>query len=224
MGWQMMLVDVEGMRVLVVGGGSVGARRALRLAGLGAKVLVASLDFDESLLDAERSGLVELVRLDASRPWELAPLIEWSQLVVVALPSRGLAEQVASLARERGKLVSVATTGLRGNVVMPLQGEAGGLIVGVTSLGESGLAARRLLEECLREAESREVQCIRRAHGEAKRRMIESIPDPKRRMEAHMSIWRDGVFRTLCREGRVDEALRRALEVAGLAGGGSEPQ
>jgi len=213
-GVQFLAVDASKLRVLVVGGGRAGSGRALRLAGRGARVVVVSLEFSEELVEAARRGVVELVRADAGDPLVDA-LMGWANLVVVAVPDRGLAERLAGRAEALGKLVSVATTGVRGNTVIPFQGGGGGLYYAVTSLGESGLAARRALELVgERVAGDPEVRCLLRVHGEVKRRLIERVAGHEERMRVHGALWSDGEFRRLCREGREGEALERALALA----------
>ncbi len=213
-GIQFLAVDASKLRVLVIGGGRAGAGRALRLASRGARVVVASLEFSGELVEAWRRGLVELVRADAGDSIVDA-LMEWANLVVVAVPDAGLARRLAERAEALGKLVSVATTGVRGNAVMPFQGEGGGLAYAVTSLGASGLAARRALELIgERVAGDPEVRCLLRVHGEVKRRLIEGVGDHRARMRVHEALWRDPEFRALCREGREREALERALRLA----------
>ncbi len=211
---QFLAVDASSLRVLVIGGGRAGAGRALRLAERGAKVVVVSLDFSEDLVDAWRRGLLQLVKADANDTLVDA-LMEWANLIVVAVPEAGLAESLARKAESLGKLVSVATTGVRGNTVMPFQGYSQELHYAVTSLGVSGLAARRALELIQeRVASDPEVRCLLRVHGELKRRLIKRVEDHKARMKVHDALWIDKEFRRLCMEGREEEALARALKLA----------
>ena len=148
-------VEMSGRRVLVVGGGRVGARRALFFRSAGALVRVASLEFVEELLEAsKRDPGVELVRLDASRLEQLRPLVEWSDLVVIATSDPRVNEMVWRLARELRRWVNDATDASRTEIVVPYRASllGGGVEVAVTSEGRSGVAARHVLErikECV---------------------------------------------------------------------------
>ncbi|WP_082398207.1 precorrin-2 dehydrogenase/sirohydrochlorin ferrochelatase family protein [Aeropyrum camini] len=187
------------------------------LASKGAKVRVVSLEFSRELQQAAGRLGVELVEggFDEARRH-----IPWASIVVVATPLTREAEEFVGHALEAGKLVNMAADHRLGNLVFPFAGEAGGLIVGVTSLGVSGLAARRALEKIVEMLESdREVECLLKTHGRVKRMLLESVGDPKVRMAIHASLWKDREYRRLCSEGRVEEAYRRAVEVARCVAG-----
>ncbi len=142
-------LELEGRRVLVVGGGRVGARRALMFRGAGALVRVVSLDFVGELVEAaERDPGIELVRLDASRVELLRPHVEWSDIVVIASSSVEVNEAAWRLARELRRWVNDATDASRTEVVVPYRAEllGGALKVAVTSEGRSGVVARHALE------------------------------------------------------------------------------
>ncbi|BAA80489.2 precorrin-2 dehydrogenase [Aeropyrum pernix K1] len=206
------VLRVRGARVLVVGGGGVGGRRAVLLASKGAKVRVVSLEFSQELLRAaERLG-IELIEGGFG---EARRHIPWASIVVIATPHTGEAEEIAREALKAGKLVNVAADHRLGNLLFPFAGESKGLLVGVTSLGVSGLAARRALEKIIELLDGdEEVECLLETHGRLKRLLFEVVEDSRLRMEVHTSLWNDAEYRRLCREGRVEEAMSRALEVA----------
>ena len=217
-----LFVDVEGMRVVVFGGGSVGTRRALMFASAGASVVVVADSFTQELEVSARAGKVELVRRRLSPGDPIDDLLRRANLVVVATSDPELNHYVASQALARGLLVNNATEAGEGNVVVPFSAEPiEGLHLAVTTLGLSGVAARWARDRasrCL--AEDRELATLLRVMSKFKAALKASIKDPKVRVPLYFKVESDPVFRDLVARGDEEGALRRALEVAGLEEGG----
>jgi precorrin-2 dehydrogenase/sirohydrochlorin ferrochelatase len=218
--WMPIMMRVDGLRVLVLGGGSVGERRALQLAARGARVRVAALDFTPRLVEASRRGLLETLRVDLQRDGLLERLIENADLVVIATSDPELNARAASLALSKGKLVNDATKARRGNVIVPFHAyiDEIGVWIAATSLGRSGVAARLALEKCSNMlAGDVELRTVSRVMSELKEWLLDVEPDPKRRLPIYYTVAGDAEFRRLAREGREREARERAFALARLA-------
>ncbi|MET1101026.1 MAG: NAD(P)-dependent oxidoreductase [Pyrodictiaceae archaeon] len=150
-------LEMNGRRVLVVGGGSVGTRRALMFRRAGAEVRVVAKWFSGKLAEeAERDEGIRLVEADAGNMEALEPHIEWADIVVIATDNEEVNRKAWSLAKKHRKWVNDATNAERTEVVVPYAGEVfdGGLRVAVTSEGKTGVAARNALKriiKCLEE-------------------------------------------------------------------------
>lgn len=143
--------DFTGERVMIVGGGSVGARKA-RFFARDADTVVLSPDFA-----AEDYGDASLVRVritpDTATEW-----ISRSEpaLVVTATDDTGLNETLANMAREQGALVNRADeAGPRdfGSVVVPATVRDDPVTVAVTTGGRSPALSRYLREGIEEEVE-----------------------------------------------------------------------
>ncbi|BEP17380.1 bifunctional precorrin-2 dehydrogenase/sirohydrochlorin ferrochelatase [Pyrofollis japonicus] len=150
-------LEMRGRRVLVVGGGSVGTRRALMFLDAGAEVKVVAKEFSEKLREAAaKNNRLTLVEGDAGNKEFLRPLVEWADIVVVATDNELVNSRVWELAKKARKWVNDATSAERTEIVVPYSGEVygGGLRVAVTSEGKTGVAARHALHriiKCLEE-------------------------------------------------------------------------
>lgn len=145
-------LEMSGRRVLVVGGGNVGTRRALMFRGAGAEVRVVAKWFSKRLTEAaERDNGIRLIEADAGNEEELKPHIEWADIVVIATDNEEVNNLVWRLAEKHRRWVNDATNAGRTQVVVPYMGEAynGGLKVAVTSEGRTGVAARNALQKIL---------------------------------------------------------------------------
>jgi precorrin-2 dehydrogenase/sirohydrochlorin ferrochelatase len=136
--------DFERERILVFGGGAVGARRARRFAREATVVVVSPAFADESFGDAQ------LVRGEPDAE-TARTLIAQSDpaLVVAATDDSSLNEAIAAAAREAGALCNRADRAgprERGSVVVPATVRDDPVVVSVSTGGTSPALSRHLRE------------------------------------------------------------------------------
>jgi siroheme synthase-like protein len=127
----------ERITAVVIGGGSVGTRKALALAEAGAQVRVVSPVVSAELEDAARLHRVAIVR-ESYRADHLEP----ATLVVAATDSRDVNARVALDASSRGKLVNITDHPDEGNFHTMALHRSGDVTIAVSSGGVPGAAAR----------------------------------------------------------------------------------
>ena len=127
----------ERITAVVVGGGRVGARKALSFAAAGVQVLVVAPEVTSELEEAARAQRVTLVREEYS-----ADHIERAMLVVAATHSREVNAQIALDAHSRGKLVNITDFPDEGNFHTMALHRSGDVTIAVTAGGVPGAASR----------------------------------------------------------------------------------
>jgi len=127
----------ERMTAVVVGGGSVGTRKALALVEAGASVTVVAPVVSADLEEAERSRRVVIVR-ESYRKQQL----ERATLVIAATDSREVNAQIAVDANAGGKLVNITDYPDEGNFHTMALHRSGDITIAVSSGGVPGAAAR----------------------------------------------------------------------------------
>ena len=132
-----ILVDGAALRVLVVGGGRVAARKLAALLQAGARVRVVAPQATASIRALAESGEIQWL----ARGYEPADLGD-AQLVVAATDDRAVNAKVASDARAVYRLVNVADEPEDGTFTMMAVHRSGSLVVGVSAGGVPGAAAR----------------------------------------------------------------------------------
>ena len=132
-----ILIEGSAVRALVVGGGSVAARKTMALLDAGAHVRVVAPDIAEPLRNCATHGRLELV----TRRYVPSDIGD-AQLVVAATDDRGVNAAVASDARAAGRLVNVADAPGDGSFSTMATHRHGALIVGVSAGGVPSAAAR----------------------------------------------------------------------------------
>ena len=127
----------ERITAVVVGGGSVGTRKALALVEAGAQVRVVSPQVTPELDAAERARELTVVREAYS-----AEHLGRSVLVVAATDSREVNAQIAVDAHASGKLVNITDYPDEGNFHTMALHRSGDVTIAVSSGGVPGAAAR----------------------------------------------------------------------------------
>jgi siroheme synthase-like protein len=132
-------VALHGERItaVVVGGGSVGTRKALALVETGAQVRVVAPEVSPELEAAERAREVTIIRESYS-----AGHLNRSMLVVAATSSREVNAQIAVDAHAAGKLVNITDFPDEGNFHSMAIHRSGDVTIAVSSGGVPGAAAR----------------------------------------------------------------------------------
>jgi siroheme synthase-like protein len=133
-----ILVHAAEIVAVVVGGGAVGARKAIALVEGGAAVRVIAPAMDASLRDAAAryAGLTLVEREFTARD------LEDADLVLAATSSPTVNQEVALAARRLHRLVAVADAPLDGTFTGMAVHRAGDLVVGVSAGGVPGAALR----------------------------------------------------------------------------------
>jgi uroporphyrin-III C-methyltransferase/precorrin-2 dehydrogenase/sirohydrochlorin ferrochelatase len=131
-------LDVRGRRCLVVGGGSVGTRKALTLARAGADVTVVAPALSDELAARGEAGRIRCAR-EPFRPEHL----QGAFLVIAATDDEALNAAVVRGAAQHGALACDASSAERSGVIFGALLEGDGVTVAVFTHGrDPALAAR----------------------------------------------------------------------------------
>lgn len=207
-----LTLKVTGRACLVVGGGSVAARKAGRLLEAGARVTVVAPS-----LGRELERLVAEPGTDLH--WEARSFREQDPegafLLVAATDDAEVNRAAASAARLRGVLTNVVDDPEASDFLVPSVLERGALQIAVSTSGLApalAAALRRQLEDSFAPDWAQAVEIV----GEARRRLFAAPLDPGLRRRANQALAALDVTGLLA-EGGV-EAFRRALagELASL--------
>lgn len=167
-----LFVELDGLDILIVGGGQVAKRKALSLAEYGALVRLVAPKFCRELEEDGRFRLTRRGFLESD--------LEGASLVISATGDRELNRCVSLLCRERGLPVNVVDEPADCSFIFPALLRRGSLSAGVTTGGASPTAAawaRDRLAEALPEG----FEDMLTALGEARPLVKERFPDISRR-------------------------------------------
>jgi cobalt-precorrin 5A hydrolase/precorrin-3B C17-methyltransferase len=139
------LIGMANTLAIVVGGGPVGERKVQGLLAAGAQVRLISPAVTARLQARAAAGQIEWL----SRPYEPGDLAG-AQLVFAATNQRDVNAQIAQEAGELGALCNVADQPNEGNFHVPAVHRRRGLVVAVSSLGESPAKAKQVRDQLAR--------------------------------------------------------------------------
>ncbi|NEW04474.1 bifunctional precorrin-2 dehydrogenase/sirohydrochlorin ferrochelatase [Paenibacillus sp. SYP-B3998] len=145
-----IMLNVEGRRCLVVGGGSVAERKIRSLLSVGALVAVLSPEVTEGLVEMACRGEVVLYRqtFSLNRMSEILSVTTSPFMLVVA--ATNVAEvntQVYEAAISQGLLVNVVDQPELSSFIAPSVIRRGKLVIAVSTGGASPSAARKIAKE-----------------------------------------------------------------------------
>ena len=216
--------DFTNATVLVVGGGTVGARKAMRFCSE-AHVVVLSPDFDERLLEAAKRsaeeallGSVELVRA-APSPSTVSGWIERLSpaLVVAATDDEAVNEAAETAALETGALVNrTDVSGARdpGSVVVPATVDDDPVRVAISTGGQSPALAKALRQRIESAIDGAGEMAL--LSGELRTALVDAGVDPAERRTAIRRVVRSPAVWKGLQKGRSyarDEAYNVIEEV-----------
>ena len=133
-----LMLDGSALSAVVIGGGSVAARKASALAAAGARVHVVAPEIAaeiESL--SQGNAAVHITR----EPYASSHIGD-ALLVIAATNDSAINSLVAADARTQGRLVNVVSAPGEGNCITPATHRAGDVVVAVSAGGVPGAAAK----------------------------------------------------------------------------------
>ena len=168
-----VFMDVTDKTCLVVGGGSVGTRKALGLLKAGARVKVVSPAMTDPLLAAAcESPMLELV----VRPFEPGDMNGVS-LVFAATDHQALNARVRTAAAEAGVLCNAADGEDKGDFILPSVVSRGDLLLAVSTCGASPALAKAIRKR-LEQSFGPEYETLTRLLARVRQRLLEQGHDP----------------------------------------------
>jgi precorrin-2 dehydrogenase/sirohydrochlorin ferrochelatase len=206
-----LLVDLQGRRVLVIGGGGVAERKVDSLLEAGATVVLVSPETTTGIRDLGRRGEIEV----RGRPFADSDL-EGMALVISATDDPGLQAQATAAARSKGVWVNTVDQPDLCDFIVPAVLRRGDVIVAVSTSGTSpalAAALRRRLDGVVTENAARAARVLGTVRAEVQRR----FPDSGVRKRVFEAVVDSGILDWI---GECDDeaALRRVREmIAGFS-------
>jgi len=199
-------LDVKDKPCLVVGGGSVGARKALFLAKCGARVKVVS-DVFAKVFDHDSFNEMALEK----KPYDSHDL-EGMFLVFAATDNSTLNMQISDDARKRNILCNVADSRDNSDFILPSVVDRGDLILTASTSGKSPAMAKQIRKD-LEERYGEEYNRFLVLMGRIRKKLLNSEHSP----ESHRQIFNTLIEKDLLglvaqnNEAQIDKMLKDVL-------------
>ncbi|MFQ5822414.1 MAG: bifunctional precorrin-2 dehydrogenase/sirohydrochlorin ferrochelatase [Candidatus Heimdallarchaeota archaeon] len=210
-----MLIDLKlaGKTILIVGGGSVGERKAGKFLQANSKVIVVSESFTDGLKQLAQRGKVKLMKANfKADSSSIGSLILNSDVVIAATDNRKLNEDIAIEARKRRVLVCAVDKPSISDFYLPATTRFGKIRIAISTGGRSPAMARILrkkLEEAITSEEVLQVELQHYARKLAKTH----ISNKKARRSFLYQIIQNSDINHLLKEGNFEEAKALAKQI-----------
>ena len=137
-----VLVDLQGKKALVVGGGKVAQRKIETLLEHGATVQVVAKELTTSLEELRRAGRIEFLGEEFSETF-----VDGVFVVFAATDDASLNRRVSRTAQQRSLLVNAVDQPADCNFIVPSVLSRGDLVIAVSTSGKSPAFARKVRVE-----------------------------------------------------------------------------
>ncbi|MFZ2643092.1 MAG: bifunctional precorrin-2 dehydrogenase/sirohydrochlorin ferrochelatase [Verrucomicrobiia bacterium] len=202
-----VLLNVAGLRCVVVGAGAVAQRKAQSLLSAGAVVTVVA---------PEATARLETLAVEGKLQWlgeTYQPVhLDGARLVFAATDDPELNQRVAADARSRGALVNVADPPEAGDFAVPATVKRGEVCIAVSTGGASPALAKKLREQ-IESVVGEEYAAMARLLGELRPVIELQVKQQNKRQRVYEAILNSDVL-ALLRDGNTDDARRRCTEIA----------
>ena len=207
-----LFLDLENREVLIVGGGTVSARKAEMLMRYGARITVVSPEIASEIEEWERGG-----RLTTRRKRFEASDLEGATLVIASTADGAVNTEVADGCRSRRIPVNVVDLPELGDFIVPAVIDKGSVQIAISTGGKSPALARRLKADLDRQvgSEYAEVNDLLGSLRDAAKKALPTDSDRKRFFDALLDA---GVLELLHagRRHEAFEAVARACEASNI--------
>lgn len=195
-----ILLDLRGRRVVVVGGGPVGLRRARALAEAQAEVV---------LVDPSAAPAADAAGMTVMRQPYRKELLERAYLVFACTDDRSVNRQIAADARTVGAMVNVADQTEDCDFFLPAVWKDGDVVVAVGTGGVAPALAVQLRDRLIPSLPPR-IGEFARLVGELRETLRQKVPDRHRRSEIMTRLCSQEVLDAFLSEG--PQAVHRKLD------------
>ncbi len=208
-----LFVEFNNKRVLVIGGGYVGTKRALKFSEAGAYVTVIALKPSSELIKANSTSNIDLIIADANI-FDYSRLMNAINLLVYAVPTNTeLKNRLKRITEGKRILFNDTTNANETEVVIPFEGEVNGVRIAVTTEGKSGVAASIVRDYLQAELAKSDLHPLINAWYEAKELIKKRVNDPHVRMSIYFELKYDENFIELAKKGDIDSVVKYVNEV-----------
>jgi precorrin-2 dehydrogenase/sirohydrochlorin ferrochelatase len=201
-------LDIQNRNCLVVGGGSVGARKAITLLSCGAVITVISPQATEELQKLATAGSITL-RKRGYRSADLDGIF----LVIGATDDETLNRQVSTDAESRNILCNIADRPAVCNFILPSVIHRGDLVVTISTSGKSPALAKKLRKD-LESQFGEEYVDLLNLMGAIREKLLRQAHEP----EAHKHLFNqllDNGLLEMIRKGRKEDINRLLVNTLG---------
>ena len=180
-------LDIRNRNCLVVGGGSVGTRKVMALAGCGAVVTVVSPKVAEQLQELADKGLIEL-----KKRFYRSSDLEGMFIVIGTTDNETVNQQISVDAQRHKVLCNIADYPEACNFILPSIVDRGDLVIAISTSGTSPAFAKKMRQDLEKQFGGEYAEFLR-IMGAIRKKLLKNDHEP----EAHKTLFEQMINRGL---------------------------
>lgn len=211
-----LFVEMEGLKVLIIGGGEEGTKKARRLLSAGAIVTVLALEHSNELKNMVKdNNRLTLINGDARDLSLLGKLISEHDFIISALnDQKDIDDKIIELCKYYRKLYDLAGDAERTQVAMGIEARVDSFRIAMISGGLSSLAVMEALERVEKFlSEQKDLISLMHLMGDLKSFMRKKNIPWSIRKQIYHAVYNNQEIRRLISEGRINDAKNLAEEM-----------
>jgi precorrin-2 dehydrogenase/sirohydrochlorin ferrochelatase len=194
MGWSSLFLKMDQKKVLIIGTGEVGKRRAERFLKEGAEVTLVGKNISKEL--KEKGAIFK-------NSENISNLVNWADMVVIASGDEKLNSYVSSISG--AKLLNRADFPEKGNLIVPTSFYIDDVQISIFTNGKSPLMARNLRKKIQSSITNEDIVHIK-LQDYARNILKKNIPNQKDRKKFLENIFNDEKINDLINNNQIKEA------------------
>jgi precorrin-2 dehydrogenase/sirohydrochlorin ferrochelatase len=205
--------NFNGKYVAVVGGGSEALSKVQNFLDAGSRVLVISRNFSEGILNLHANKRIDLLKMEIKDGEAFVKKLNPKpDLLAVATSDHEINSKLAKTAKAEGFMVYVADNPAMSDFILPAVSKIGDVRITVSTGGKSPAMAKTLRERIERLITKQDLLHIElQEHMRAI--LKEKVGEQKTRKRILYQILEDERVNELLREGKLDQAKRKAMKI-----------
>ena len=194
MGWTSLFLKMNEKKVLIVGTGEVGKRRAKRFLKEGAKVILVGNNVSNKL--KEKGAIFKTNE-------NLTNLVDWADIVVIASGDEKLNSYVSSISSD--KLLNRADFPEEGDLIVPTSFYIEDVQISIFTNGKSPLMARKLRKKIQSSITNEDILNIK-LQDYTRNILKKNVPNQKNRKKYLYDIFKDEKIKEFISNNQLKEA------------------
>lgn len=200
-----VMLDIQGKKCIVIGGGKIALRKTLSLLEGGAKVTVISIEINKEIRELAKNNKIKLIEGKYNKKY-----MGNCYLVYAATDNKAVNEDVYKYCNEKNILVNVVDKPEICNFIVPSKLQRGDLTIAISTNGKSPMLARKIRLELEEEFDDR-YEVFLNIMGEVRKEAFKVLRDANMRSEFYKKIIYGNYIDRLVKEDK-EEIKREILE------------
>ena len=202
-----LFINAENKKILIIGTGEVGIRRAYRFLETKSNVNIITKDIDKEI----KQDLINKGAIFHNKT-QLEPLIKTSHIIIAATNNHQLNQEIAKKTNKNQQLLNLPDNPTQGNTIIPSTFKIDDITISLYTNSKSPLMAKTLRKKIQKIITPQDIQNIK-LQEHIRKKLKNEIPLQKERKKIMEIIQQNNEIQQLLKENKISEAQKQAQKI-----------